>query len=154
MIDSPSKIKKNDKNKSFDNKWHDNSANREIVMQSVFQLLTFIDDNLDYDSSEILYNMYGVEKYEDCPTFSQLLYATVLENFNQIKQIISDNLINWEYSRVAISTRAILFIAIAEGKFLTITPRKVVINEAIELAKNYCDSKDYKFVNGLLDKVV
>lgn len=135
-------------------KKYSNHKQREIVMQAIFQIITYVEDNLDYNATDILLEMYNVDTIDDCPAFSQLLYVTILDNYNQIKQIISDNLINWDFNRLSKSTKAILFTAIGEGKYLNITPRNVVINEAIELAKNYSDIKDYKFVNGILDKVL
>ncbi len=49
--------------------------------------------------------------------------------------------------------RAILRIACYELSYELSVPLKVVINEAIELAKTYGDPEGYKFVNGVLDKL-
>jgi len=48
--------------------------------------------------------------------------------------------------------RAILLLGLAELKFRQDVPSKVVINEAVELAKRYGSTDSYKFVNALLDK--
>jgi N utilization substance protein B len=48
--------------------------------------------------------------------------------------------------------RAILLLALSELKFRADVPTKVVINEAVELAKRYGAADSYKFVNALLDK--
>jgi N utilization substance protein B len=48
--------------------------------------------------------------------------------------------------------RAILLLGLAELKFRDDVPSKVVINEAVELAKRYGAADSYKFVNALLDK--
>jgi len=48
--------------------------------------------------------------------------------------------------------RAILLLALAELKFRDDVPTKVVINEAVELAKRYGAAESYKFVNALLDR--
>ena len=48
--------------------------------------------------------------------------------------------------------RAILLLALAELKFRGDVPTKVVINEAVELAKRYGAAESYKFVNALLDR--
>lgn len=49
---------------------------------------------------------------------------------------------------------AILTIAIAEGFLVKIVPVKVAINEAVELAKTYGNENSYKFVNGVLGKIL
>lgn len=48
--------------------------------------------------------------------------------------------------------RAILLVALAELKHRPDVPTKVVINEAVELAKRYGASESYRFVNAVLDK--
>jgi N utilization substance protein B len=48
--------------------------------------------------------------------------------------------------------RAILLLGLAELKFRDDIPSKVVINEAVELAKRYGAAESYKFVNAVLDK--
>jgi N utilization substance protein B len=49
--------------------------------------------------------------------------------------------------------RAILLLGLAELKFRDDVPSKVVINEAVELAKRYGAADSYKFVNAVLDKI-
>jgi N utilization substance protein B len=49
--------------------------------------------------------------------------------------------------------RAILLLGLAELKFRDDVPSKVVINEAVELAKTFGGSDGYKYVNGVLDKL-
>ena len=59
---------------------------------------------------------------------------------------------NWRLSRMAALDRIILRLAISE--FLDgSTPRNVVINEALELAKTFSGEESVKFVNGILDAV-
>ncbi len=48
--------------------------------------------------------------------------------------------------------RAILLLGLAELKFRDDVPSKVVINEAVELAKRYGAAESFKFVNAVLDK--
>lgn len=48
--------------------------------------------------------------------------------------------------------QSILIISYIQIKLLSI-PKTIVINEAVELAKEYCDDVAYKFINGVLDKV-
>jgi len=48
--------------------------------------------------------------------------------------------------------RAILLLALAELKFCPDVPPKVVINEAVELAKRYGAAQSYKFINAVTDK--
>ena len=59
---------------------------------------------------------------------------------------------DWEFNRLSDIEQAILLMSDQEilGNG---TPKKVVINEAITLAKKYCDDDSYKMINGVLDNL-
>ena len=59
----------------------------------------------------------------------------------------------WTYDRISKVNIAILEVAIFEMLFLK-TPYKVAINEAVELAKSYADTKAPSFINGVLASIV
>ncbi len=61
---------------------------------------------------------------------------------------------NWSMKRMAVLDRNILRIAMFEMTTMTETPPKVVINEAVNLAKKYSGEHSGKFVNGVLDKLM
>ena len=61
---------------------------------------------------------------------------------------------NWSVNRMPKVDLSILRLAICELVFIEEIPSKVSINEAIELAKLYCDDKAPKFINGILGSVV
>ena len=65
---------------------------------------------------------------------------------------INELLKGWEFTRLGYLEQAILLIAVCELDF-EITPKAIVINEAIKLAQSYCDEKAYKLINGVLDKL-
>ena len=68
----------------------------------------------------------------------------------QIEECLSEK---WSYDRVSKVNIVILEIAIFEMLYLN-TPYKVVINEAVELAKEYSDTKAPSFINGVLASIV
>ena len=61
-------------------------------------------------------------------------------------------LANWRFERVSVCTKLILRLAVWE-LHNTKTDSRIVINEAIELAKSFAEEDSYRFINGLLDKV-
>ena len=76
------------------------------------------------------------------------------ENEQEIVKNISDNLAkNWQIDRVSKINIAILKLAIFEILYRKL-PYKVVINEAVELAKAYGDDNSSAFVNGVLANIV
>ena len=68
--------------------------------------------------------------------------------------IIAGSTIGWQFSRLSPVDRSILRLAVYQLKHCPEIPPKVVINEAIELAKKYSTEKSGPFVNGVLDAVL
>jgi N utilization substance protein B len=62
-------------------------------------------------------------------------------------------MVTWRLKRLARIDRDILRLAVVEMDYLG-TPDKVAINEAVELAKRYSDEDGYRFINGVLRRVV
>lgn len=153
---------------------------REYMMKFIYQIdmnkedLTDLNDKLENflnDNFEYIKNRYeelklqfsdeaNVELEEtELSQFIDLKYSKELvESFNANKESI-DSLINkyaknWTINRMAKVDLAILRLAICEILYMSEMPTKVSINEAIELAKLYCDDKSPKFINGILGSVV
>ena len=79
---------------------------------------------------------------------------TIKEKNEMINSLINSNAKNWSVDRIAKVDLAILKLAIAEIIAIDDIPQKVSVNEAIELAKIYCDDKSPKFINGILGSVI
>jgi N utilization substance protein B len=62
--------------------------------------------------------------------------------------------IRWQFSRLSPVDKSILRLSAFQLAFCPTIPPKVVINEAIELAKKYSTEKSGPFVNGVLDAVL
>lgn len=89
---------------------------------------------------------------EGVKTFAEQLVRLTIENLQKIDPLIAETAEHWRLSRMAALDRLILRLAI--GEFLHgETPRNVVINEALELAKTFSGEESAKFVNGILDAV-
>jgi len=76
----------------------------------------------------------------------------ILEKKEELNELLMPFLSNWRIDRIGCCTRLILYIALWE-MYYTATPHKVIINEAIELAKCFAEKDAYKFINGILDEV-
>ncbi|MDD3627347.1 MAG: transcription antitermination factor NusB [bacterium] len=81
-----------------------------------------------------------------------LVYGTT-EHLTDIDELIESYAKNWVIKRMAIVDRNILRFAVFELVYREDIPRKVSINEAIEVAKKYGNTDSNKFVNGILDKI-
>lgn len=76
------------------------------------------------------------------------------ENLSQCDGLIVASSIKWEISRLSFVDKSILRLGVYQLKFCPDIPPKVVINEAIELAKKFSTTQSPGFVNGVLDAVL
>lgn len=80
------------------------------------------------------------------------ILTAVAAHREEIDEILSGSLVNWQLNRIARIDRDILRIAVAEMHYLGLQER-IAINEAVELAKRYSGEDGYKFINGVLRRV-
>ena len=83
-------------------------------------------------------------------TFANQLFEGAAHDAAALDELISKHAVNWRLDRLAAIDRAILRLAMHELR-ATDTPVKVVINEAVDLAKKYSSDDAGGFVNGILD---
>jgi transcription antitermination protein NusB len=84
--------------------------------------------------------------------FANELFEGASADAASLDKIIGRHAENWKLERLAVIDRAILRLAIHELQ-ATDTPAKVVLNEAVELAKKFSGEESAPFVNGILDAV-
>lgn len=82
--------------------------------------------------------------------FANRLFEGAAEQSAELDAIIVKHAENWRFERLAAIDRAILRLAIHELKSID-TPPKVVLNEAVDLAKKFSSEDSGAFVNGILD---
>ena len=84
--------------------------------------------------------------------FANKLFEGATKDVTALDAIIVKHATNWRFERLAAIDRAILRLAIHEMNGSE-TPHKVVLNEAVDLAKKYSSEEAGAFVNGILDSV-
>ena len=85
--------------------------------------------------------------------FANDIVSGVQSNLAEIDEIIASAAVGWSVSRMSRVDLSILRNAVYEIRFSSGVPVAVAINEAVELAKVYCDERSPKFINGVLGKV-
>lgn len=122
---------------------------RELAVQAVYswQLsknsITDVEVNFIADNSK---RRFDIEYF-------QLLLRGVSANINTIDEAISPH-VDRPLDDIDQVEKSILRVAVFELTDCTDVPYRVVINEAIELAKSFAADDSHKFVNGVLDKAV
>ena len=125
---------------------------REKAMELLFSI------TLSKDSVEEAMEVF-VDNYEDNIKELDLDYIKNLlngveANKEEIDKIIEKNLQNWKLDRISKVNLTILRLGVYEIAFDENVPKKVALNEDIELGKLYSDQKSVSFINGVLDKVL
>jgi N utilization substance protein B len=86
-------------------------------------------------------------------TYARELVEGTLTHREEIDTLITQYTEHWQFSRIALVERNILRLATYEFIFRKEVPEKVILNEAIEIAKQYGSEDSGRFVNGILDKI-
>lgn len=87
----------------------------------------------------------------DSEEFARDLLTKALQNIDFLDKKIAANIKNWDMNRLALIDKNVLRLGLAELLYFPDIPKKVSIDEAIELAKLYGSSESGRFVNGVLD---
>jgi len=90
---------------------------------------------------------------ENGRTFANALVSGTIERVGEADQLIATHLKNWRLERVAVIDRLVMRLAIYELLTESETPSKVIINEALELARTFSGEEPVPLINGVLDAV-
>ncbi|MBN8218408.1 MAG: transcription antitermination factor NusB [Spirochaetes bacterium] len=85
--------------------------------------------------------------------FAALLVDGVRGHLAELDALIIPRLVNWEFSRISPVNKAILRLSLFSLLYHPDIPPKVTLNEAVDLAKMFSETDDFKFINALLDRV-
>jgi N utilization substance protein B len=126
---------------------------REAAVQMLYQWEVGKNDIEEVVSTFWSANLPGAEGApEVVRVFAERVVRYTVSNLDKIDPLITETAEHWRLSRMAALDRLILRLAI--GEFLQAeTPRNVIINEALELAKTFSGDESAKFINGILDAV-
>jgi len=117
--------------------------------------LVYAVDRFDYELSltEIAQHFRsGFEvAFEDDAYAMQIAQGAINEHV-ELDKMIKPVLKHWKFERLGCCTRLILRMAVWEMKQLNAIP-SIIMNEAVELAKAFCEKDAYRFINGILDQV-
>jgi len=86
-------------------------------------------------------------------TFANALVSGTVTRVAETDELIATHLKNWRIERVAVIDRLVMRLAIFELLTEQDTPAKVIINEALELARTFSGEEPVPLINGVLDAV-
>ena len=86
--------------------------------------------------------------------FAVRIFRGTVEHLGEIDEMITAQADNWRLSRMAVVDRNIIRMSIYEFLHENDTPKLVIIDEAIEIAKKFGTQKSSQFINGILDGIL
>ena len=122
----------------------DFEAKIDVLLQSAEKTLSALD----------IAELTTLSNQEDVQEYVMTICAQYQNHKDEVDEMISEFAFGWDIERIFKIDKDILRIAIVELAFIKDAPHKVVIDEALELAKKYSTDDSPSFINGILARVV
>lgn len=120
----------------------------KILFREPFMESGEMEEQIDFSMKEL------EGKSEENLLYIKNKVGGILEHIGEIDQKIENSCEGWNIRRIGKAEITIMRIAVYEMLYEDAVPEKVSINEAVELAKRYCDEDAKGFVNAVLGKVL
>src|SRR5499427_990443 len=123
---------------------------REIVLQMLFQ------SDMGKQNADQVRRTFWAEHgaaSAEVRGFADDLFRVATDREAEIDGLIQTHAEHWRMERMAAVDRNLLRAAVAELLGFPATPRAVVINEALEIARKFSTPESVQFINGVLDSV-
>jgi N utilization substance protein B len=123
---------------------------RELALQMLFQR-----DISGNQPEQIIDTFEELQKSKpNTREFATKIFRGTVAHVDQIDGMIQNQAENWRLTRMAAVDRNIIRMSVYEFLHETDTPKLVIIDEAIEIAKKYGTQKSGQFINGILDGIL
>jgi transcription antitermination protein NusB len=123
---------------------------RELVLQMLFQA-DMGKQTVDHVRRTFWAEHAGTSA--DVRGFADDLFRVATDRLVEIDKLIEGHAEHWRMERMAAVDRNLLRAGVAEFLAYPETPRAVVINESLEIARKFSSLESVQFVNGVLDSV-
>jgi N utilization substance protein B len=123
---------------------------RELALQMLFQA------DLGQQPAEDVRKTFWKGRGEverEVQGFAEDIFRVAQDRSADIDKLIASHAENWRVDRMAAVDRNVLRAAVAEMMGFPATPRAVIINEAIEIARKFSSPESAQFINGVLDSI-
>ncbi len=126
------------------------NKNKSLARENIIKIL-YQQDVTQYELNDICKNFIDKREYD------KKYLSSTLDLIENNKAVIIDKIesnTDVKLSDTSPIDRSILFLSVSELLFKNDIPPKVVLDEAIKIAKKYSTEKSYKFINTILDKIL
>jgi N utilization substance protein B len=123
---------------------------RELVLQMLFQ------SDMGKQTADQVTKTFWAQRSDvedDARGFAEDLFRVANERLAEIDAAIQKHADNWRLERMAAVDRNVLRAGVAEFLGYPKTPKPVIINEALEIARKFSSPESVHFINGVLDSI-
>ncbi len=127
---------------------------QKVALWAIYDALTYRQMRMDIDVRDIVSSLLE-QPYEECDYFVKACLVLCLKNIDSEIEAFNGKMRGWTFDRLNRVEQALLLLAYTH--FFYVDPevdKGVVIDIAVKQAKLYCEDKDYKFVNAILDNLL
>jgi N utilization substance protein B len=124
--------------------------NRRRARSVALKILYELDATHHQPGAVMTYRLAEESLTPEGETFVRQLVTGVLQHRERLDELIHRHAPEWPVEQMAVVDRNVLRLAIFEFDIARVTPLKVAINEAVELAKTYGSDSAPRFINGVL----
>ncbi len=128
-------------------------AGRSEARRFALQMLYLLDQNPEADQDRVQIELRRQFIEESLRQFTWSLISGVVASRDELDEIICRTATNWRLERMAPTDRNVLRMGLYEMTKMG-TPAAVVIDESIEIAREFGTENSSSFVNGILDKLI
>lgn len=127
---------------------------QHVAVFAIYDFLTYRDMKNDINVEDIISGLEDTP-YEDCSHFVKAALIYSIKYFDEAVEKYNAKMIKWTFDRLNRVEQAILLLSYVHFHYIdSKVDKNIVINIGVNLAKTYLETKDYKFVNAILDKVL
>src|SRR5512146_6437 len=123
---------------------------RELALQMLFQ------SDMARQGADEVRRTFWAERgalEDEVRGFADDIFKFAVDRSEEIDQLIEGHAEHWRMDRMAAVDRNVLRAAVAEFLGFPRTPKPVIINEALEIARKFSSPESVQFINGVLDSV-
>ncbi|MCL2791946.1 MAG: transcription antitermination factor NusB [Spirochaetaceae bacterium] len=125
---------------------------RIIAFKVIFSW-DFNNNNIDDLINFSLTNEANKKIKEDSIVFARLIVKGTIDNIGEIDKKIKQHISNWDFKRIAKVDLAILRLSAYSLMFQKDIAGNIIIDEAIDISKEFSSEESYRFINGVLDSI-
>jgi len=126
---------------------------QEIAMIIIYDAITYTSIGVEIDFEKLISNHLELP-FELVDMFLKEIVLKSLFNKDLVISNIQDNMKGWKFNRINRLAQAILLLAVTHYCYIEKVDKKIVIDNAVRLAKKYLDDNDYKLINAVLEKTL